>query len=102
MSQILQKPYECLTCKQQIKIAKIDNVPPGQKKKWDKFEMDGITPHICRKHEQQQQQQTPQQQPTGTPVGGGTTDVSKEIAAIKAQLLVLVNRLNRIEAELQK
>jgi hypothetical protein len=24
-------------------------VPAGQKKKWDKFEMDGVTPHVCHK-----------------------------------------------------
>jgi hypothetical protein len=34
-------------------------VPAGQKKKWDKFEMDGVTgvtPHVCRKREQERQQ----------------------------------------------
>ena len=82
-SQVFQKPYECLGCKQQIKIAKIDNVLAGQKKKWDKFELDGITPHICKKQQSQEQQ----------------TDVSKEIAAIKAQLLVLVGRLDRLEQQ---
>ena len=90
MSQILKKPYDCMSCGQQIRIAKIDNPGPDAKKKWDKFEMDGVTPHVCcsnNKPEQRQQQQH--------------FDISKEIAAIKAQLLVLVSRLDHIETELQ-
>jgi hypothetical protein len=42
----LQNPYECLTCKRQIRIAKIDNVTAGQKKKWEKYELDGVTLHV--------------------------------------------------------
>jgi molecular chaperone GrpE (heat shock protein) len=81
-------------------------VPAGQKKKWDKFEMDGVTgvtPHVCRKPEQerQQQQQQPltQQQPSTN--SNNNSNLSKEIAAIKAQLLGLVSRLDNIEQELQ-
>lgn len=98
MAQVLAKEYECLTCKQPIRISKIDNVPAGQKKKWDKFEMDGVTPHVCRKAEQQHSPPPP------TKVGATTRttdELSKEVAAIRAQLLVLVSRLDRIEAELQ-
>jgi hypothetical protein len=90
MAQVLQKSYDCLTCHKQIRIAKIDNVPPGQKKKWEKYELDGVTLHVC--HKQQQPEQQKQQQ----------LDVSKEVAAIKAQLLLLVSRLDRIEQEQQK
>jgi hypothetical protein len=74
-------------------------VPAGQKKKWDKFEMDGVTgvtPHICRKPEQERQQQ---QQPSTN--SNNNSNLSKEIAAIKAQLLGLVSRLDNIEQELQ-
>jgi hypothetical protein len=96
MAQVFQKSYECLGCKQQIKIAKIDNVPAGQKKKWDKFELDCVTPHVCRKPEQQEQSQV-QRRPSNS-----NNNLSKEIAAVKAQLLVLVSRLDCIEQELQK
>jgi hypothetical protein len=71
-------------------------VPAGQKKKWDKFELDGVTPHVCRKPEQQEQSQV-QRQPSNS-----NNNLSKEIAAVKAQLLVLVSRLDCIEQELQK
>jgi hypothetical protein len=90
MSQLLQKPYDCMTCGQQIKIAKIDNPGPDAKKKWEKYDMDGKTPHVCRRKNQQRQQQS------------SNNDVSKEIAAIRAQLLVLIGRLDRLEQELQK
>lgn len=91
MAQVLQKSYDCLTCHKQIRIAKIDNVPAGQKKRWEKYELDGVTEHICHKQRQQPEQQKQEQQ----------LDISKEITAVKAQLLVLVNRLDYIEKELQ-
>jgi hypothetical protein len=62
---VLQKSYECLTCHKQIRIAKIDNVPAGQKKKWEKYELDGITLHVCHKHPPNQlaTKEQPKQQP---------------------------------------
>jgi hypothetical protein len=100
MSQLLQKPYDCMTCGQQIKISKIDNVSPDAKKKWNKFELDGVTPHVCskqKKDEQQQEQPLVQQQQLSSNINN---KLSKEIAAIKAQLLDLVSRLDRLEQEL--
>jgi hypothetical protein len=76
-------------------------VPAGQKKKWDKFEMDGVTgvtPHVCHKQQQQQQPLTQQQPSTNS---NNNSNLSEEIAAIKAQLLGLVSRLDNIEQELQ-
>ena len=95
MAQVLQKPYECLTCKQQIRIAKIDNVPAGQKKKWEEYELDGVTLHVCRKQPEQLAATKGKQQSVVS------NDLSKEIAAIKAQLLVLASTLDGIEAELK-
>src|SRR5919108_5984992 len=93
-SQVLKKPYECLTCKQQIRISKIDNASaPNSKKKWDKFELDGVTPHVCSKLTKQPEQQEQKEQQLDV-----SNDLSKEVAAIKAQLLVLASRLDRIEA----
>jgi hypothetical protein len=93
MSQILQKPYDCMTCGQQIRIAKIDNAGPDAKKKWHKFELDGKTPHVCSKPPHQQQPPV-QRQPRNS-----NNNLSKEIAAIKAQLLLLISRLDRIEQQ---
>jgi hypothetical protein len=91
MSQLLQKSYDCMTCGQQIRISKIDNAGSDSKKKWNKFELDGKTPHVYRKGKQQQQEEI-----------GSKDTPKKEIAAIKAQLLVVVGRLDRLEQELQK
>jgi hypothetical protein len=46
-SQVLSKEYECLTCHKPIKISKIDYAGPNARKKWEKFERDGTTPHQC-------------------------------------------------------
>jgi hypothetical protein len=110
MSQVLQKPYECYGCKQQIRISKIDNVQPGQKKQWLQFEMDGITVHVCKKKEQEQPSSSTTTiigvkdapiEKIGSKLLVPNSDITKEIAAIKAQLLVFVSRLDRIEKELQ-
>src|ERR687894_175218 len=47
MAQVLSKRYECLTCHKPIKISKIDNAGPNARKKWEKFERHGTTPHQC-------------------------------------------------------
>ena len=47
MAQVLSKEYECLTCHKPIKISKTDNAGPNARKKWEKFERDGTTPHQC-------------------------------------------------------
>jgi hypothetical protein len=65
-----------------------------KKKKWDKYEMNGITSHVCRSKPERQHQQPPVQRQSPD------SKLSKEIAAIKPQLLVLVSRLDRIEAGL--
>jgi uncharacterized protein YceH (UPF0502 family) len=95
MAQVLQKSYDCLTCHKQIRIAKIDNVPPGQKKKREKYELDGVTLHVCPK--QQPEQSAAKEEPEKQQPRIVSNDLSTEVAAIKAQLLELVSRLDRIK-----
>ena len=85
-----------LTCHKPFKISKIDNTGPNARKKWERFELDGVTLHQCKIIEQQKAQQ---QQPNTVTQ---ESELTKEVTAIKAQLLVLVNRLSSIEKELQK
>ena len=94
---MLQKSYDCLTCHKQIGIAKIDNVTPGQKKKWEKYELDVVTFHVCRK-QQPEQSATPVEDPRQQPVV--SNELYKEIAAIKAQLLLLLTKVEHFEKEL--
>ena len=107
MSQLLQRPYDCKTCGQQIRLSKIDGAGPDAKKKWNKFEMDGVTVHVCKKKEQQPSSTTTLIGVKDAPIEKigskplvPNSDITKEIAAIKAQLLVLVSRLDRLEQEL--
>jgi hypothetical protein len=98
MAQVLRKSYDCLTCHKQIRIAKIDNVPPGQKKKWEKYELDGVTLHVC--HKQQPEQSATTEEGKKQPVV--SNDLSKEVAARKVLLLVSVSKLDRIEREVME
>jgi hypothetical protein len=74
--QQLQKTYPCLTCKADIKLARKDD-----NSGWNKFNLDG-TPHI---HQKQQQQ--------------ASTDLAKEVAAIKAQLQVAIMKIESAEKQ---
>ena len=99
MSQLLQKPHECLTCKQQILLEKIDPLPAGSKKRWNKLQMDGVTPHICHKTaaDQQQQQQDQQKLPKSE-----LEDIRDEIADLKAYIKTLVTQVQLMRQEVRK
>ncbi len=90
MAQVLDRQYDCLTCHKPIRISKIDNVGPNSKKRWEKYELDGVTLHVC--HKQQPEQSAIKEQPKQQPVV--SNNLLKEVAAIKAQLLLLVSRLD--------
>jgi hypothetical protein len=91
MAAAFQKTFECLTCKAPIKLErKHDNSG------WNQYNLHG-TPHIEQKKKRHFTQQEP---PPAYQQQHQITDLSKEIAAIKAQLLVLVSRLDRVEQEM--
>jgi hypothetical protein len=100
MAQILAKDYECLTCHEPIKIAKLDNVPPGQKRKWERFQLDGVTPHQCKKKEEEA---------AGTAATTSTTqaaavsqvDNGPQIAALADQLKDLKETVNVLISQIQ-
>ena len=57
MAEVLKKEFSCFNCKKTILISKIDNPAPGSKKKWEQWELDSVTPHKCKKEQEQEQQQ---------------------------------------------
>jgi hypothetical protein len=97
----LQKTFECLTCKAPIKLER-DRV----NNKWIRYNLDG-TLHIDQKKKQQPQQQQLADTTVGYSRGERAAELeisredklTKEIAAIKTQLLELVSRLDRIEQQ---
>jgi hypothetical protein len=111
MSQVFQKTYDCLTCGKQIRLSKIDNPGPNEKKHWLKYEVDGRTIHKCGKREVLAQVADEKEEkiepPPMAPSQKGTGvdkdyDAVKEISQIRANLLLLSNRLERLERELSK
>jgi hypothetical protein len=99
------RPIEifCRSCNQQIRFDKNHRTAKGKwiplEERTDSVGQKSLQPHQCPAKQKQQQQQLPQPDRSQSSVA---TDISKEIAAIKAQLLVLVGRLDRLEQELQK
>jgi hypothetical protein len=100
MAQVLEKPFECLGCGNQIRISKIDNAPADQKKKWLRFELDGKTEHVCHGNKKAQQQQTQanqltlqqqhQQQPQEQQP---TTTLAETIARLESKMDVLLTEV---------
>jgi hypothetical protein len=95
--QQLQKTYQCLTCKADIKLA-----GNGDNSGWDKFNFDG-TPHI---HSHQRQQQKPHQQSQRQQQ---PDYYSKEIEALTSQVKelketvnILVTQITMLRGELKK
>jgi hypothetical protein len=99
-----RKYYPCRrNCGTQVTF---DNAHKSQSGKYIPLEKDSIgqlQPHQCPNRGEQQQHQEVGSTTTTTTTGDRTAiELSKEIAAVKAQLLVLVGRLDRLEQELQK
>jgi cell division protein FtsB len=75
----LQKTFECLTCKQDIKLArKEDNSG------WDKFNLDG-SPHVHppKKNQQHAQIQT----------------LADEVGELKAQIKILISQVQMLRSD---
>lgn len=114
MAQVLAKEYECLTCHTPIKIAKLDNVSPGQKKQWERFETDGTTPHQCKKKEKNKETghlsgtvsasvdngpPLPLQHPLSHPQ---IAELSKKVETLESKIDTLIAQIQMLRGELRK
>ena len=93
MAQVLAKEYECLTCHMPIKIAKLDNPAAGQKKKWERFELDGVTPHQYKKKEEEEQ--------PITTAAAAVLDNGPQLAELTKQLSDLKETVNIMISQIQ-
>ncbi len=124
MVQVLVKEYECLTCHKPIKISKIDNAGPNARKKWEKFERDGTTPHQCgsnsnsssssannynpnkKYHEQRRQEQEEVSSTQTVTVDDGSqiqiAQLAQEVTSLKETINILVGQITMLRSELKK
>jgi hypothetical protein len=86
---------ECLTCHKPIKLSKIDNAGPNARKKWERFELDGVTPHQCKKQEQDERQEPIPKPPVQQ------VDNSPQIAELSKQIAEQREILNKVLAHVQ-
>jgi hypothetical protein len=97
MAQVLAKEYECLTCHELIKIAKLDNVLPGQKKKWQRFETDGVTPHKCKKQKEEERPVAP-----ALHDGSQIAEVINQVKELKETVDILILQIQGLRSEVKE
>ncbi len=89
----------CLGCGQQIRIAKIDSVSPGQKKKWEKYKLEGATLHVCHKQQPEQSESVvlTQKEPPAVAI----SDLADEVTELKSQIKGVVIQIRLMRKGLQ-
>jgi hypothetical protein len=122
MAQVLAKEYECLTCHKPIKISKIDNAGPNARKKWEKFERDGTTPHQCssnsnnnsssannykpikKYHEQnrQEQEEVTSTQTVSVDNGPQIAILAKQVSDLRETVNILISQIQMLRSEVKK
>lgn len=127
MAQVLAKEYECLTCHKPIKISKIDNTGPNARKKWEKFERDGTTPHQCgsntnsssssannynpikKYHEYSRQEQEEEEvsstQQTVTMGSGPSQQIAafaEEVRGLRETVNILISQIQSLRSEIRQ
>ena len=98
MAQVLAREFECLTCHSPIKISKIDNPAPGQKKKWERFELDGVTTHQCNK----QQKEAEQSATTVLDNGPQIAELVNQVRDLKKTVNILISQIQMLRSDVNK
>jgi CRISPR/Cas system CMR subunit Cmr6 (Cas7 group RAMP superfamily) len=108
MAQVLTREFDCLTCHEPIRIAKLDNVPAGQRKKWERYELDIVTPHKCKKKEQQQEQEASSPRPAATAMLDNDTTpqqiaaLAEEVSGLRETVNILISQIQSLRAEVKQ
>jgi hypothetical protein len=101
MAQVLSKEYECLSCHEPIKIAKLDNVPPGQKRKWERFEIDGVTPHQSVKKKEDSEDISGENTASVDNVPSQIAELAKEVSSLKETINILISQIQVLRSEVK-
>jgi predicted RNase H-like nuclease (RuvC/YqgF family) len=95
-----------LTCHKPIKLSKIDNAGPNARKKWERFELDGVTPHQCKKQEQEQEATAPTTPMTVvSQVENGPSEIaelSNQVRDLKETVSILISQIQGLRSEVKQ
>jgi hypothetical protein len=101
MAQVLSREFDCLTCHEPIRIAKIANPAPSQRKKWERFELDGVTPHKCKKKEQEQDAAIPPAAVLQLDNGSQTAALTEQVKELKDTVNVLISQIQMLRSDVK-
>jgi hypothetical protein len=108
MAQVLRKEYQCFGCCNSILISKIDSPAPGSKKRWNQYEMDGITPHTCpgkfkgnKQEQHQQMQQQPPQDAVTVDNGAQIAELTKQVSDLKETVNILISQIQMLRSDVK-
>jgi hypothetical protein len=110
------------SCHKPIKISKIDNASPKARKKWEKSERDGTTPHQCgsnsnsnsssansynpnkKYHEQNRQEQEEDTSTQTVTVDNGPqlAELANQVKDLKKNVKVLISQIQMPRIEVKK
>ena len=95
MAAQLEKVFQCLPCKQDIKLARKDD-----NSGWIRYNLDGSL-HIDEKRKKSQQLQQ-QHQAVTVDNGSQIAELAKQVADLKEVVNVLVSQITMLRGELKK
>ncbi len=88
----LEKVFQCLTCKQDIKLARKDG-----NSGWIRYNLDGSL-HIDEKRKKSQQ---PQQQTIQVDNGPLITELAKQVSDLRETIDILVSQIQSLRSEVR-
>ncbi|MDQ3726829.1 MAG: hypothetical protein M3307_01165 [Thermoproteota archaeon] len=97
MAAQLEKVFQCLTCKQDIKLARKDD-----NSGWIRYNLDG-TLHIDKRKKKLQQQQPQPTTTTGVTVDNGPqiAELAKQVSELRETVNVLISQIQFLRSEVE-
>lgn len=99
MAQVLSREFDCLTCHKPVKIAKIDGVGPNARKQWNRFGLDGVTPHECKKQSKKEEQEL--WDPLSRSEQPQIAELAKQVSDLKITINILISQIQSLRSEVR-